>query len=140
MSWAAFADLCGGEESVERLLAGRGWPDLEAQLRNAMCEARGGAEYARPARGCSIYWKQRVAACFQEQDVSAREKLVDRVWWDAAGELAPPASPLGAGALAAYAVRLRIALRRSSISQERGNALFDEATSGTRIDFRQPQP
>ena len=97
--------------------------------------SRGGAKYVRPATGCSVYWKHRVGACFQEFDVAAREKLIDKVWWDAAGELAPPASPLGKGALAAYAVRLKIALRRSSISQERGNAVFDGITSETKIDF-----
>ena len=135
ISWERFAEMCGGDESVERLLAQRGWPDLEIQLRNAMAEARGGAKYVRPATGCSVYWKHRVGACFQEFDVSAREKLIDKVWWDAAGELAPPASPLGKGALAAYAVRLKIALRRSAISQERGNAVFDGITSETKIDF-----
>ncbi len=135
ISWESFAEMCGGDESIDALLAQRGWPDLETQLRNAMAEARGGAKYVRPATGCSVYWKRRVDACFQEFDVSAREKQIDKVWWDAAGELAPPESPLGKGALAAYAVRLKIALRRSSISQERGNAVFDGITSETKINF-----
>ena len=127
--------MCGGDEFIDALLAQRGWPDIETQLRNAMAEARGGAKYVRPAKGCSLYWKHRVDACFQEFDVYAREKMLDKAWWDAAGELSPPESPLGKGALAAYAVRLRIALRRSSISQERGGAVFDAVTSETKTVF-----
>ena len=48
-----------------------------------------------------------------------------RAWWDAAGELASPADPLGAGALAAYAVRLKLALRRDRADAAAGNAAFD---------------
>ena len=48
---------------------------------------------------------------------------------DAAGELASPASPLGKGALAAYAVRLRIAIRRDGISKENGKEAFDRLTA-----------
>ena len=129
ISWESFAEMCGGNESINALLAQRGWPDLETQLRNAMAEARGGAKYVRPATGCSVYWKRRVDACFQEFDVSAREKQIDKVWWDAAGELAPPESPLGKGALAAYAVRLKIAIRRDGISSENGNKAFDRLTA-----------
>ena len=58
--------------------------------------------------------------------------MIDRVWWDAAGELTPPASPLGSGALATYAVRLKIALRRSTVSTEKGNAAFDKLTAETK--------
>ncbi len=103
------------------------WRDLETQLRNAVAEARGGARWKRPARGCSIYWKGRIAACFQEKDVAKRDELIDKVWWDAAGELVPPASPLGAGALAAYSVRLAIAEKRSGISKESGVAAFEKS-------------
>ena len=109
------------------------WKDLETQLRNAMAEARGGESRKRPAKGCSLYWKNRVLACFQEKDVLKRDELLDRVWWDAAGELTPPASPLGAGALATYAIRLKIALKRSKISQDDGNAAFDRLTAETRV-------
>ena len=112
------------------------WTDLETQLRNAMAEARGGGEkYRRPAEGCSVYWKNRVLACFQEKDVARREEMLDRVWWDAAGELTPPSSPLGKGALATYAVRLKIALKRAKISKEAGNAAFDGLTSETKRTF-----
>jgi len=136
ITWEKFLDACGdaGAEVVRRLEAGE-WRDLETQLRNAVAEARGGAKWRREARGCSVYWRNRVLACFQEQDVAKRDEMLDRAWWDAAGELVDVASPLGPGALAAYAARLRIALRRSLISTSAGNAAFDRLTAETKRDF-----
>ena len=98
ISWDRFLSLM---EPEGREPASPKWADIETQLRNAMSEARGGGEkYRRPAEGCSVYWKNRVLACFQEKDVAKRDEMLDRVWWDAAGELTPPASPLGECALA----------------------------------------
>ena len=133
MTWERFVETAG--ESVVRDLDEGLWRDLETQLRNAVAEARGGDRYRREAEGCSLYWKNRVLACFQERDPLKREEALDRVWWDAAGELVPPASPLGKDALAAYAVRLRIALKRSAVSREAGNAAFDRLTSATKKEF-----
>ena len=130
IGWAAFAELAGA--AADRILDGQ-WRDLETQLRNAMAAARGGDKWKREARGCSVYWKNRVLAAFQEKDVAKRDALIDKVWWDAAGELTPCASPLGAGALATYAVRLKIALKRTGISTEAGNAVFDRLTAETKI-------
>lgn len=126
----AFDALAG--TAADGILLAR-WQDLETQLRNAMAEARGGAKWRRAADGCSVYWKNRVLAAFQEKDVARRDALLDKVWWDAAGELTPPESPLGAGALATYAVRLKIALKRTKISAEAGNAAFDRLTAETKI-------
>lgn len=137
LSWEQFVRACDGDEArILRILSESGWDGLETQLRNAMAEARGGGEkFRRPADGCSVYWRNRVLACFQEKDVARRDELLDRVWWDAAGELIAPANPLGKGALAAYAVRLRIALKRGRISTEAGNAAFDRLTAETRVTF-----
>ena len=133
MSWDGFVALCGDRAGdVEAMLGGGEWADLETQLRNAAAQARAGDGFARPARGCSIYWRDRVAACFQEKDVLRRDEMIDRVWWDAAGELSPAASPLGMGALATYAVRLKIALRRDMISKDKGNEAFDRLTAETK--------
>lgn len=117
------------------------WLDLETQLKNARAEMRqaapkqeslGGSHVKlRPSGGCSLYWKSRVASCFQEKNPAEREKLLDRVWWDAAGELTSPIQPLGRGALETYAVRLAIALKRSRISTQAGNAVFDRLTAST---------
>lgn len=130
MTWEKFRDIAGDAAELPRE-----WTDLETQLRNAMAEARGGDKYKRIADGCSIYWKNRVIACFQEKDPLKREELLDRVWWDAADELTPAASPLGKGAIATYAVRLKIALKRSAISTSAGNAAFDRLTSATKKEF-----
>ena len=133
LSWEKFAEACGNR--AERVLRGLGegaWSDLETQLRNAMAEARGGEKYKRPADGCSVYWKNRVLACFQEKDPLKRDTLLDRTWWDAAGEMTDPTAPLGAGALLTYAIRLKIALKRSKISTDAGNAAFDRLTAETK--------
>ena len=133
MTWEKFeattgwASACAGE--MEK------WADLETQLRNAAAEARGGERYKRAAKGCSVFWESRVLACFQEKDPLRRDEMIDKVWWDAAGELEKPSSPLGTGALAAYAVRLKIALRRGRMSREEGSAAFDRLTAKTKLDF-----
>ena len=128
LSWEKFAEITGGGDA----LIPATWTDLETQMRNAMAEARGGERFRRPADGCSLYWKNRVLACFQEKDVAKRDELLDRVWWDAAGELTPPSEPLGKGALATYAIRLRVALKRTKISKDAGNAAFDRLTAETK--------
>ena len=151
MTWEKFVEIVGAEDSCPLLKKGglassdrsgrdsaspnAEWKDLETQLKNAIAEARGGEKYKRAAEGCSLYWKNRVLACFQEKDPLKREDALDRVWWDAAGELTSPTAPLGKGALATYAVRLKIALKRSVISREAGNAAFDRLTASTRRQF-----
>ncbi len=129
IGWEAFL---AAVPDADRIVAGSGWADMETQLRNAAAEARGGAKYMRRASGCSLYWKNRIAACFSEKDVAKRQDLLDKAWWDAAGELTSPVSPLGAGALATYAVRLKIALRRSAVSTEKGRAALDRITAATK--------
>ena len=128
LSWEAFVAR-GGVISTPQA---KTWRDLETQLRNAVAEARGGERFKRPADGCSLYWKNRVLSCFQEKDVAKRDELLDRVWWDAAGELTPPSEPLGKGALATYAIRLKIAQKRTRISKDTGNAAFDRLTAETK--------
>ena len=129
MTWERFESLSEGTSLCASGL--RKWADIETQLRNAVAEARGGADWKRPAEGCSLYWRNRVLACFQEKDVARRDEMLDRTWWDAAGELTQPSSPLGSGALATYAVRLKIALRRAKISKDVGSAAFDRLTAET---------
>ena len=129
MTVTAFEELAG--DRIKPALAV--WADIETQLRNALVEARGGADkFKRKADGCSVYWKKRVIDCFAEKDVAKRDELLDRVWWDAAGELTDVASPLGEGALATYSVRLKIAARRTAISKDEGNAAFDRLTATTK--------
>ena len=136
ISWERFVAVCGGEGMIRGALDRSAWSDLETQLRNAVAEARVGNDgFARPTNGCSLFWKNRVIAAFQEKDIAKRDELLDRIWWDAADELVPPASPLGAGALAAYAIRLKIAVKRAAISRDAGNAAFDRLTAETKLEF-----
>ena len=113
----------------------RRWADLETQLRNALAAERArilGADasrFRRHAEGCSIFWAGRIGAAFAESDPMKRERALDRVWWDAAGELVPVASPLSKGALFAYAVRLAVSIKRSAFSIERGNVQFERIAS-----------
>ena len=131
ISWEKFAETVRGDATFLSYLT-KDFDDLETQLRNAIAEARGRERFKRPADGCSLYWKNRILACFQEKDVAKREELLDRTWWDAAGELTPPSEPLGPGALATYAIRLKIALKRTRISKDTGDAAFDRLTAETK--------
>lgn len=120
------------------------WRDLEAQMRNAIAEerarlnaARGAGEtdaakWKHPAAGCSLYWTIRARAACAEKDPLKRDAAIDRVFWDAAGELTPTASPLSYGALQTYAIRLAIAQRRAHRSAEAGNAVLDRLLKGER--------
>lgn len=132
ISWGKFCEAAG-EDCVKGCLRQGAWADLEIQIRNAIAEARGGERFKRPAFGCSLYWKNRTIACFQEKDIARREEMLDKVWWDAAGELTDVTAPLGIGALATYAVRLKIALKRTKISKDLGNAAFDRLTAATKV-------
>jgi len=132
ITWEKFCEIAG--VGVDVGVGVDRWRDLETQLKNAVAEARGGAKYARPAEGCSLYWKKRIADCFAEKDVLKRDEALDRVWWDAAEEITNGADPLGKGALATYAIRLKIALKRAKISTDQGNAAFDRLTEKTKVE------
>jgi len=135
ISWEKFCEVVGAD-----VLGCPQWTDLETQMKNEIAEARNGARFARPVEGCSLYWKKRVLDCFAEKDVLKRNEMLDRVWWDAAGELTPPTAPLGKGALATYAVRLKIALKRSLISQGKGNAAPNGGIPGDIHVFVEEEP
>ena len=126
-----FAEICGEDTlfAVKKLLADK-WRDIDAQLRNAVANARSSDGDCRQVEGCSIYWKNRVLSCFNETDIMKRQMLLDRVWWDAAEELVNLSAPLGLGALASYSVRLEIAMRHSRISSSDGIAKFDSIVGG----------
>ena len=117
------------------------WADLATQLRNAIAAERARARGLDPvkwrhaAEGCSLYWANRVKAAFQEKNPAQRDRLLDQVWWDAAGELTPPASPLSAAAAFTYAIRLACVLRRQALSADVGNQVFDNLTAATKLDL-----
>ncbi len=113
------------------------WRDLETQLRNASAAERARlagqdpSKWRRPAEGCALYWTNRVTAAFQEKDPAKRERLLDQVRWDAAGELTPAASPLSAAAAFTYAIRLAISIRRTALVTDAGNEVFNRLTAAS---------
>lgn len=130
--WNAFIALMPEGFEIPDAAAGTGslrWQELETQLRNAMATARGGERHCRPVSGCALYWQNRITAAFQEKNPLKRETLIDRVWWDAAGELTPVSAPLSIGALETYAIRLKIVLKRNRIEKGAGDAVFDKLTA-----------
>lgn len=136
---AAVAAVMAGAPSAHPLAAR--WRDLDTQLRNAIAAERArlrgqdAARWRRPAEGCSLYWANRAAAAFQEKDPARRERLLDQVLWDAAGELTPPAAPLSAAAVFTYAIRLGIVLRRAARDAAAGNDVFNRLTAASKIDL-----
>ena len=134
--WSRFLSMMPEGFEIPDAVAGTGsprWRDIETQLRNAMAAARGGEKYGRPVSGCDLYWQNRITAAFQEKNPLKRESLIDRVWWDAAGELTPVSAPLSRGALETYAIRLGIALKRNGIARESGDAVFGRLTDAAEI-------
>jgi len=117
------------------------WKDLETELRNAAAAERAkalGADPAawrRPAAGCSLSYTNRITAAFAEKDPAKRQTLIDRTWWDAAGEMTPVTAPLSEGAAFTYAIRLAIVRRRNAAKTDAGNAAFDRLTAGSKIEF-----
>lgn len=121
ITWLQFLSIVGEDFSLPEK-----WNDIETQLRNALAEVRGDVSSAREVKGCSLYWKNRIVQCYSEKDILRRQDALDKVWWDAAGELIDLVSPLGKGALFAYAVRLKIALNRSNISTQLGSLILEK--------------
>ena len=131
-SWEGFLALMPDGFDVPDATAGTGslrWRELETQLRNAMASARGGEKHCRPASDCDLYWQNRITAAFQEKNPLKRESLIDRVWWDAAGELTTVSAPLSKGALETYAIRLKLVLKRNRIEKDAGDTVFDKLTA-----------
>lgn len=152
-----FLDLCRGQltakdaEAVAAVMADAPsshplvsrWRDLDAQLRNTIAAERArlhgqdAARWRRPVEGCSLFWTNRAAAAFQEKDPARRERLLDQLRWDAAGELVPPAAPLSTAAVFAYAIRLAVVLRRAARDAAAGNEVFNRLTAATKIEFKE---
>lgn len=134
--WDRFLSMMPEGFRAPDAVAGTGsprWRELETQLRNAMAAARGGEKYVRRACGCELYWQNRVTAAFLEKNPLKRESLIDRVWWDAAGELTPVSSPLSEGALETYAIRLKIALKRNRIARKTGDEIFGRLADAAEV-------
>ncbi|MGN0853658.1 MAG: hypothetical protein ACI4Q3_09835 [Kiritimatiellia bacterium] len=138
---AAVGALLGGADAPAATATLGAWRDLETQLRNAIAGERArlraeeAARWRRPTAGCSLYWANRVVQAFQEKDPARRDRALDEIVWDAAGELTPAAAPLSVAAVYTYAIRLRLVLRRQAISPEIGNAALDRLTAASKLEL-----
>ncbi len=132
---AAVEAVMSGKDSTHKLVPE--WRDLETQLRNAVAAERArarnvdAAKWLHHAHGCSLYWRSRIASACQEKNLARRDRLLDGVFFDAAGELTNVASPLSVGAVFTYAIRLQIALRRGKINTDAGNEVFNRLTAAS---------
>lgn len=141
VSDSAAASVLSDVPSGHRILAR--WRDLDAQLRNAIAAERArlhgqdAARWRRPVEGCALFWTSRAAVAFQEKDPARRERLLDQVRWDAAGELTPPAAPLSTAAVFTYAIRLAVVLHRAARDVAAGNDVFNRLTAATKIEFKE---
>ena len=102
------------------------WRDRETQLRNAVAKLRAAklhgadpAPWLRAHGGFDVLVENGVAAAFQEADPMKRERALDLLRWNLAGELAG-FDTLSAEAVFAYAVRLGILLRRAKADAAKG--------------------
>jgi hypothetical protein len=89
------------------------------------------SKWIRSSEGCSLFWKNRIVAAFNEKDPASRERQIDLARFEAAGELTPITAPLSVAAVFTYAIRLAIIIRRSSMNNENGNAVFDKLTAAS---------
>ena len=69
--------------------------------------------------------------------MARRERLLDQVRWDAAGDLTPPSSPLSVAAVFTYAIRLSVVLRGSARDVAAGNDVFNRLTAASKIDLKE---
>lgn len=97
------------------------WRALEAAIAGAVGQRRlakrggnAGNFTAPETSACPVWLLRAVATAFESApDPLAREEALMRVYWNAADELAG-FDPMSKGQIFAYAVRLRLALRKAS--------------------------
>lgn len=145
---ACAAQLSAGDFSaVEALLSGRGlkdsrhpfcraWCDAEGILANAVAKRRlaarsivagQGTFEPNAVAGCQVWIERAVDAAFDAgRDPLAREDALDGVRWAIAEEL-QGCDPMGKGMIFAYAVKLRMLLRKAARSQEVGRERLEAA-------------
>lgn len=133
---AAAEALLDGRTEDSGHPAVRAWRELDAAVAGAVGRRRlalrgnaaGALAFEPPETGACPLWLMRAVddAFAAAVDPLAREDALMRVRWAAAESLAGP-DPLSRGRLFAYAVQLRLALRRAALSSETGAARLEAA-------------
>lgn len=114
--------------------AARRWQALEAAIDGAVGRRRlarrgqGAGAFAPPETdACPVWLTRLVDAAFEgAPDPLAREEALDRARWAAADELGG-FDPMARGQVFAYAVRLRLALRRAALDADKGRGRLEAA-------------
>ncbi len=129
-----------GSDAPSTHEAVRAWRDLESAVDGAVGRRRlarrsagqganlGGADFAAPETSlCPLWLVRRVEAAFESApDPLAREEALMRVRWSAAEELGG-CDPMAKAQVFAYAIKLRLALRRAALDLARGRARLEAA-------------
>jgi hypothetical protein len=105
----------------------RRWVRVVRQIRNAVARHRASrlqrdpAPYLRDHEGFDVSIESAVGEAFQKPSPLERERALDALLWERAGELAGH-DPFSRDAILAYAIRLRISERWASLNDDTGMA------------------
>ena len=103
----------------------RAWVNRDTQLRNALARLRSAkadvdeAPYLREHEGFEVFLEKSAAEIMGRPNPLERELALDRLRWKMAESMAA-FEPFGLPAIFSYALRLRIALRWSGLTPDRG--------------------
>lgn len=126
--WHGLADLDEGLETSSTHPFVREWRNAEIQLRNALVRQRAArhrrdpAPLCRPHSGYDPGVERIVAEAYAKPDPLQRERTLDRFRWQKADELAG-LNGFAPRALLAYAVKLKLAERWTTMEDEDGLAI-----------------
>ena len=111
--------------------AARHWAGVETQLRNALARARaaragmGVSPPQRPYDGFDVRAERAAAEAMGAADPLERELILDKHRWHLLEEMAGGLDSFGAAAVFSYALRLRIAQKWQSLTEEKGRAVVE---------------
>ena len=108
----------------------RRWLSIETQLRNALARVRAAragvdaAPYQRPYTGFDVRTERAAVEAMGAADPLERELILDKHRWQLLEEMVGLDS-FGAAAVFSYALRLRIAQKWQSLTEEKGRAVVE---------------
>ena len=106
------------------------WQQRETEIRNTLVRLRAAkahvdaAPFLRPCPGLDLYTERAVAEAMNRPQPLEREIGLDRLRWSLLDDLAR-FDPFGLPAVVAYAVKLRLVERWSSLTVEQGRAAVE---------------
>lgn len=121
----ALAALCDGGKTANAFVLK--WRDRDAQMRNAVVRLRAAripstdaAKWLREHHGFDMSIENGVVAAFQEPNPMRRERALDQLRWNLAGEIAGY-DAFSAEAIFAYAIRLGIVCHMATTDVGKGS-------------------